>query len=85
MFAFRMLDAQFEILRLEIMKTDRMFTSKRPLKVQISQGLGPVSQIELLKTGRKSNSQGCISSLLTGFGVAKRFARCIPVELRLSV
>ena len=29
-----------------------MFTSKCPLKVQTSQGLGPFSQIELLKTDR---------------------------------
>ena len=30
-----------------------MFTSTCPLKVQISQGLGPFFQIELLKTGRR--------------------------------
>ena len=29
-----------------------VFTSKCPLEVQISQGLGPLLQIELLKTGR---------------------------------
>ena len=32
-----------------------MFTSPCPLKVQISQGLGPFFQIELLKTVRMSS------------------------------
>ena len=30
-----------------------VFTSKCPWKLQISQGLGPLFHIELLKTGRK--------------------------------
>ena len=34
-----------------------MFTSKRPLKAQISQGLSPFVQIELLKTGRAIQGQ----------------------------
>ena len=33
-----------------------MFTSKCPFEVQISQGLGPFSQIELSKTGRRRSS-----------------------------
>ena len=37
-----------------------MFTSKCLFKVQISQGLGPFFQIELLKTGRKPVVYICI-------------------------
>ena len=32
-----------------------IFTSTCPLKVQISQGLGPFFQIELLRTGRSNH------------------------------
>ena len=32
-----------------------MLTSKHPLKIEISPGLGPFSQIELLKTGRMTS------------------------------
>ena len=42
----------------------RIFTSKCPLKVQISHGLGPFSQIELLTTGR------------TVYGMCKLHVQC---------
>ena len=42
-------------LRSQIPEPLLIFSSKCPFRAQISQGLGPSSQIELLKTGRASS------------------------------
>ena len=66
-----------------------MFTSKCPLKVQISQVLGPFFQIELLKTGRTSagrrfSNHSCDGMIYGSLFVVTRWSLFGPFLVRMG-